>query len=32
VVKPSGKAQNEKGLLFVGQEADGNDVINVMAH
>jgi phosphoribosylamine---glycine ligase len=32
VVKPSGKAQNEKELLFVGQEADGNDVINVLAH
>lgn len=32
VIKPSGKAQNEKELLFVGQEADGNDVINVLAH
>ncbi len=31
VIKPSGKAQNEKELLFVGQEADGNDVINVLA-
>ncbi|NOJ26716.1 MAG: phosphoribosylamine--glycine ligase [Nitrososphaera sp.] len=30
VVKPSGKAQSEKELLFVGQEADGNDVINVL--
>lgn len=32
VIKPSGKAQNDKELLFVGQEADGNDVINVLAH
>ena len=32
VIKPSGKAQNEKELLFVGQETDGNDVINVLAH
>jgi phosphoribosylamine--glycine ligase len=32
VIKPSGKAQNEKELLFVGQENDGNDVINVLAH
>jgi phosphoribosylamine--glycine ligase len=32
VIKPSGRAQNEKELLFVGQEADGNDVINVLAH
>lgn len=32
VIKPSGKAQNEKELLFVGQEEDGNDVINVLAH
>jgi phosphoribosylamine--glycine ligase len=32
VIKPSGKAQSEKELLFVGQEADGNDVINVLAH
>ena len=32
VIKPRGKAQNEKELLFVGQEADGNDVINVLAH
>ncbi len=31
VIKPSGKAQNEKELLFVGQEIDGNDVINVLA-
>jgi phosphoribosylamine--glycine ligase len=32
VIKPSGRAQNEKELLFVGQEDDGNDVINVLAH
>ena len=32
VIKPSGKAQNGKELLFVGQEEDGNDVINVLAH
>jgi phosphoribosylamine---glycine ligase len=32
VIKPSGKAQSEKELLFVGQETDGNDVINVLAH
>ncbi len=32
VIKPSGKAQNEKELLFVGQEEDGNDIINVLAH
>lgn len=32
VVKPSKRAQNEKELLFVGQESDGNDVINVLAH
>ena len=32
VIKPSGKAQSEKELLFVGQEEDGNDVINVLAH
>ncbi len=31
VIKPSGRAQNEKELLFVGQEGDGNDVINVLA-
>ncbi len=32
VIKPSGKAQNEKELSFVGQENDGNDVINVLEH
>ncbi len=32
VVKPSGEAQNLKQLLFVGQEDDGRDVIQVMEH
>ena len=32
VIKPSGKAQSEKECFFVGQEADGYDVINVLAH
>lgn len=30
VVKPSGEAQNLKGLLFVGEEEDGSDVIQVL--
>jgi len=30
VLKPSGMAQNEKELLFVGQEEDGKDVIEVL--
>ncbi|MBC7371266.1 MAG: phosphoribosylamine--glycine ligase [Bdellovibrionaceae bacterium] len=30
VVKPSGKAQNEKVLSFVGQEDDGKDVITIL--
>jgi len=30
VIKPSGEAQNIKRLLFVGQEKDGNDVIQVL--
>jgi phosphoribosylamine---glycine ligase len=30
VVKPSGEAQNEKRLLFVGEEEDGRDVIQVL--
>jgi phosphoribosylamine--glycine ligase len=30
VVKPSGAAQNEKRLLFVGEEEDGRDVIQVL--
>ena len=32
VLKPSGKAQSEKELLFVGQEADGKDVLQVLEH
>jgi len=32
VVKPNGRAQNEKELAFIGQEEDGNDVINVLEH
>jgi phosphoribosylamine---glycine ligase len=32
VIKPSGAAQNEKELLFVGKEVDGNDIIQVLAH
>lgn len=31
VIKPSGKAQNIKGLLFVGEEDDGKDVIQVLS-
>jgi len=31
VIKPSGEAQNEKALLFVGEEDDGRDVIQVLA-
>lgn len=30
VIKPSGEAQNIKRLLFVGEEEDGKDVINVL--
>jgi phosphoribosylamine--glycine ligase len=30
VLKPSGEAGNIKGLLFVGEEEDGKDVIQVM--
>ena len=30
VIKPSGEAQNMKGLLFVGEEEDGRDVIQVL--
>ncbi|MBN2407802.1 MAG: phosphoribosylamine--glycine ligase [Elusimicrobia bacterium] len=30
VIKPSGQAQNIKGLLFVGEEDDGRDVIQVL--
>ncbi|MDG7010771.1 MAG: hypothetical protein JRN57_01500 [Nitrososphaerota archaeon] len=32
VLKPSGKAQNEKELLFVGQEADGKDILQILEH
>ncbi len=32
VIKPSGKAQNEKELLFIGQDEDGKDVIQVLEH
>ena len=32
VIKPSGKAQSEKELLFIGQEEDGKDVIAVLEH
>lgn len=32
VLKPSGQAQNEKELLFVGQEDDGKDVLQVLEH
>lgn len=30
VIKPSGEAQNLKGLLFIGEEDDGKDVIQVL--
>jgi len=32
VVKPNGKAQNEKVLSFVGQEEDGRDIITILEH
>jgi len=32
VVKPSGKAQNEKVLSYVGQEEDGRDVLTMLEH
>lgn len=32
VVKPNGKAQNEKVLSFVGQEDDGRDVVSMLEH
>ena len=32
VLKPSGKAQNEKELLFIGQDEDGKDVLEVLEH
>ena len=31
VIKPSGEAQNIKRLLFVGEEDDGHDVLQVLA-
>ena len=31
VIKPSGEAQNIKGLLFVGEEDDGRDIIQVLS-
>ena len=30
VLKPSGKAQDEKELLFIGQEEDGKDMIQIL--
>ncbi len=30
VVKPSGKAQNEKVLSYVGQDDDGKDILNIL--
>ena len=30
VIKPSGEAQNVKGLLFIGEEEDGKDVLQVL--
>lgn len=32
VIKPSGRAQDEKELLFIGQEEDGIDIIQVLEH
>ncbi len=32
VLKPSGKAQSEKELLFIGQEGDGRDILQVLEH
>jgi len=32
VVKPNGKAQNDKVLSFVGQEEDGRDLVTMLAH
>jgi len=32
VVKPSGRAQNDKVLSFVGQEEDGLDVLTMLEH
>jgi len=30
VIKPSGEAQNIKGMLFIGEEEDGKDVMQVL--
>jgi len=32
VVKPSGAAQNEKELSFIGQDDDGRDLIDILDH
>lgn len=32
VMKPSGAAQDEKELLFIGEEEDGKDLIEVLEH
>ncbi len=32
VIKPSGQIQDEKELLFVGQDDDGKDVLQVLEH
>jgi phosphoribosylamine--glycine ligase len=32
VLKPSGNIQDEKELLFIGQEEDGKDVLQVLEH
>jgi phosphoribosylamine--glycine ligase len=32
VVKPNGKAQNDKVLSYVGQEEDGRDVVTMLEH
>ena len=32
VMKPSGSAQNEKNLLFIGEEEDGRDLIELIEH
>jgi phosphoribosylamine--glycine ligase len=32
VVKPNGKAQNDKVLSFVGQEEDGRDLVTMLDH
>jgi len=31
VIKPSGQAQNIKGLLYIGEEDDGKDLLQVLA-